>query len=372
MANEDADLKYWVAFGLIPRIGRARFLLLEKHFGKLENAWTATAGELRAAGLDQGSITSILASRPQISPEAEMEKLGRHHVQALNWNDPSYPTKLKEIYDPPPVLYVRGEIKPADEWAVAVVGTRRATPYGRQVAEQLAGDLARNQVTVVSGLARGIDAIAHRAALDSGGRTIAVMACGLDMVYPPEHVKLAQEILERGALVSDYPLGAQPRSEHFPRRNRIMSGMSLGVLMVEGDVKSGAMITTHLALDQDRDVFAIPGSIYAPTFRGNNKLIQDGEAKLVSRVEDILEELNLTMVTQQMEMREIVPADATEAQLLRYLSSQPIHIDEVRRESGLPISTVSSTLAMLELKGMVRQVGRMSFVRVREVGPAYG
>ena len=204
------------------------------------------------------------------------------------------------------------------------------------------------------------------------GRTVAVMACGLDMVYPPEHVKLAQEIMERGALISDYPLGTQPRSEHFPRRNRIMSGMSLGVLMVEGDVKSGAMITTHLALDQDRDVFAVPGSIYAPTFRGNNKLIQDGEAKLVSRVEDILEELNLTMVAQQMEMKEIVPADATEAQLLRYLSSQPIHIDEVRRESGLPISTVSSTLAMLELKGMVRQVGRMSYVRVREMGPAYG
>jgi DNA processing protein len=372
MAKEDVDLKYWVAFGLISRIGRARFLLLEKHFGRLENAWTATTAELRAAGLDQASVTSILASRPQISPEAEMEKLRRHHVQALNWNDASYPTKLKEIYDPPPVLYVRGEIKPADEWAVAVVGTRRATPYGRQVAEQLAGDLARNQVTVVSGLARGIDAIAHRAALDGGGRTIAVMACGLDMVYPPEHVKLAQEILERGALVSDYPLGAQPRSEHFPRRNRIMSGISLGVLMVEGDVKSGAMITTHLALEQNRDVFAVPGSIYAPTFRGNNKLIQEGEAKLVSRVEDILEELNLTMVAQQMEMKEIVPADATEAQLLRYLSSQPIHIDEVRRESGLPISTVSSTLAMLELKGMVRQVGRMSYVRVREVGPAYG
>jgi DNA processing protein len=372
MANEDVDLKYWVAFGLIPRIGRARFLLLEKHFGRLENAWTASAGELRAAGLDQASVTSILASRPEISPEAEMERLARHHVQALNWNDASYPGKLKEIYDPPPVLYVRGEITPADEWAVAVVGTRRATPYGRQVAEQFAGDLARNQVTVVSGLARGIDAIAHRAALASGGRTVAVMACGLDMVYPPEHVKLAQEIRERGALLSDYPLGTQPRSEHFPRRNRIMSGISLGVLMVEGDLKSGAMITTHLALEHNREVFAVPGSIYAPTFRGNNKLIQDGEAKLVSRVEDILEELNLTMVAQQMELKELVPADETEAQLLRYLSSQPIHIDEVRRESGLPISTVSSTLAMMELKGMVRQVGRMSYVRVREVGPAYG
>ena len=185
-------------------------------------------------------------------------------------------------------------------------------------------------------------------------------------------MKLAQEIAERSALISDYPLGTQPRSEFFPRRNRIMSGASLGVLMVEGDLKSGAMITAHLALEQNREVFAVPGSIYAPTFRGPNKLIQDGEAKLVSKVEDILEELNLTMVTTQIEMKELVPADDTEALLLRHLSSQPIHIDEERRESGLPIATVSSTLAMLELKGMVRQVGRMNYVRVREVGPSYG
>jgi DNA processing protein len=372
MASEDADRKYWVAFGLIPRIGRARFLLLEKHFGKLENAWTASASDLRAAGLDKASVTAILTSRPDISPEAEMARLAHHHVKALTWNDSSYPGKLKEIYDLPPVLYLRGEITSADDWAVAIVGTRRATPYGRQVAEQFAGDLARNQVTVVSGLARGIDAIAHRAALGAGGRTIAVMACGLDVVYPPEHVKLAQEIMERGALISDYPLGTQPRSEFFPRRNRIMSGISLGVLMVEGDVNSGAMITAHLALEQNREVFAVPGSVYAPTFRGNNRLIQDGEAKLVTNVEGILEELNLTMVAQQMEMKELVPADETEAKLLRHLSAQPMHIDEVRRESGLAISTVSSTLAMLELKGMVRQVGRMSYVRVREVGPAYG
>ena len=372
MANTDADLKYWVAFGRVPRIGRARVSLLEKHFGKLENAWTACAGELRAAGLDQASITSILASRSEISPEAEIEHLARHHVRALTWNDAAYPAKLKEIYDLPPVLYVRGELTDADEWAVAIVGTRRATPYGRQAVEQFAGDLVRNQVTVVSGLARGIDAVAHRTALSAGGRTIAVMACGLDMVYPPEHGKLALEIMESGALISDYPLGTQPRSEHFPRRNRIMSGVSLGVLMIEGDVKSGAMITARLALEQNREVFAVPGSIYAPTFRGPNKLIQDGEAKLVSSVEDILGELNLTMVATQMEMKQLVPADETEALLLRHLSSQPIHIDEVRRESGLPIAAVSSALAMLELKGMVRQVGRMNYVRVRETGPAYG
>jgi DNA processing protein len=213
--------------------------------------------------------------------------------------------------------------------------------------------------------------VAHRAALSAGGRTIAVLACGLDIVYPPEHVKLAQEISRQGALISDYPLGTQPRSEYFPRRNRILSAVSLGVLVVEGDVESGALITARLALEQNREVFAVPGSIYAPTYRGVNKLIQDGEAKLVTKTEDILEELNLTMATHQMELREAAPADATEAALLRVLTSQPTHIDEVQRVSGLPIAAVSGTLALLELKGVVKQVGPMSFVRARDVSVSY-
>jgi DNA processing protein len=198
-----------------------------------------------------------------------------------------------------------------------------------------------------------------------------VLACGLDIVYPPEHAKLALEISQSGALVSDYPLGTQPRSEFFPRRNRILSGISLGVLVVEGDVDSGSLITARRALDQNREVFAVPGSIYAPTHRGANKLIREGEAKLVTTTEDILEELNLTMATHQMELREVAPADQTEATLLRVLSSQPVHIDEVQRQSGLPIAAVSGTLAMLELKGMVHQVGPMSFVRARDVKVAY-
>jgi DNA processing protein len=249
---------------------------------------------------------------------------------------------------------------------VAVVGTRRATPYGRQAAEHFSTELAQHQITIVSGLARGIDAVAHRATISAGGRTIAVLACGLDIVYPPEHVKLAQEITQHGALVSDYPLGTQPRSEYFPRRNRILSALSLGVLVVEGDVDSGALITARVALDQNREVFAIPGSIYSPTYRGANKLIQEGEAKLVTNTTDILEELNLTMATQQLALREIAPADPTEAALLRVLSAQPAHIDDVQRASGLPIATVSGALAMLELKGMVKQVGPMNFIRARE------
>jgi DNA processing protein len=265
------------------------------------------------------------------------------------------------------VLYVRGDILPEDEWAIAVVGTRRATPYGKQAAEQFTVDLAQQKITVVSGLARGIDAVAHRAAITAGGRTIAVQACGLDIVYPPEHVKLAVDISQNGAVVSDYPIGTQPRSEFFPRRNRILSALSLGVLVVEGDVDSGALITARVALDQNREVFAVPGSIYSPTYRGANKLIQEGEAKLVTKTADILEELNLTMATHQMALREVAPADATEAALLRVLSAQPAHIDDVQRASGLPIATVSGALAMLELKGMVKQVGPMSFIRAREL-----
>ncbi|HKZ51255.1 MAG TPA: DNA-processing protein DprA [Dehalococcoidia bacterium] len=366
-----SDLPYWVAFNRIPGIGRVRHSLLEKRFGRLEEAWKAPPSELREAGLDERTVASIIERRPKISPPAEMEGLARLQIQALTWHDPRYPRRLKEIYDLPPLLYVRGQLTEADEWAVAVVGTRRPTPYGRQAAEELSHGLARSGVTVISGLARGIDAIAHRAALDAGGRTIAVLACGLDRVYPAEHARLALEIAQRGALVSDYPLDTQPRGEYFPRRNRIMSGLSLGVLVVEGDVKSGAMITAGLALEQNREVFAVPGSIFSPQSRGTHALIRDG-AKLVQRTEDILEELNLTIVPQQLEVRETIPATDTESSLLRYISTGPLHVDEVCRRSGLPVATVSSVLAMLELKGLVRQVGPMSYVRARETQVVYG
>jgi DNA processing protein len=365
------ELQYWVALGRVPQIGRARFSLLEGHFGSMEDAWKASAAGLQAAGLTGAALSALLAARDRIEPEAELEALDRLGVCALTWHDDSYPHRLKEIYDRPPLLYVRGQLTSTDEWAVALVGTRRATVYGRQAAEELAGGLARNGVTVVSGLARGIDSIGHKMALAAGGRTVAVLACGLDMVYPPEHLRLAQEIMEQGALLSDYSLGTQPRSEFFPRRNRIMVGLSLGVLVVEGDLKSGALITARQALDENREVFAVPGSIYSPTYRGANWLIQAGQAKLVTRVEDILEELNLTMAAHQMEAKELLPADETEAALLRLLSLEPIHIDDVRRESALPIATVSGALAMLELKGMVRQVGNMNYVKAREARATY-
>jgi DNA processing protein len=363
---DELERKYWIGFARIPRVGRVRVGQLEDHFGRLEHAWRAGAADLRAAGLDSGTVSAIVEARAGIDLDHELELLARHGVQALTVHDDAYPRRLREIYDHPPVLFVRGTLTPADEWAVAVVGTRRVTVYGRQVAEEMARGLASNRVTVVSGLARGVDAVAHRAALEAGGRTIAVLACGLDLVYPPEHKRLAEQIIEQGALISDYPIGLQPRSEFFPRRNRILSGVSLGVLIVEGDVKSGAMITARQALEQNREVFAVPGSIYSPNSRGTNKLIQDGEAKPTLDVQDVLAELNLTMAVQQIEMTELVPADETESVLLRLIGGEPTHVDEVRRESGMPIATVTSTLAMLELKGLVRQVGRMNYVRARE------
>ncbi len=366
----NADAKYWVAFSLIPGIGRVRVSLLEKRFGDLETAWRRGAGDLKAAGLDSRSVASVVEQRPAISPDAEMEKLERHKVKALTCHDPEFPARLKEIYDVPPVLYVRGSLTVEDEWTIAVVGTRKPTAYGREVAAQISTDLARSKVTVVSGLARGTDSVAHRAALDAGGRTIAILACGLDMVYPPENLKLAQDIIEHGALVSDYPLGTQPRSEYFPRRNRIMSGVSLGVLVIEAGDSSGALITASLALEQNRDVFAVPGSIFSHASTGTNRLIQEG-AKLVTGAKDILEELNLTMAAQQLEMKELLPADDTESLLLRQISADPVHIDEVRRRASLPIATVSSTLAMMELKGLVKQVGGMNYIRTREARVDY-
>jgi DNA processing protein len=364
-ALEMSEVKYWVGFNLMPGIGRVRFSQLINHFGTLENAWHASPAELKAAGLDQRTAQTVINLRAKISLDAEMERLEQYRVKVLTWNDPAFPPRLKEIYDVPPVLYVRGELTAQDEWAIATVGTRRATIYGREVTEQIVSDLARSKITIVSGLARGIDSIAHRAALDAGGRTIAIFACGLDVVYPPENLKLAQAIMEHGALVSDYHLGAKPKPENFPRRNRIMSGLSLGVLVTEAGESSGALITANLALEQNREVFAVPGSVLSPVSRGTNRLIQDG-AKLVRDANDILEELNLTVVPQQLEMKELIPADETESLLLGQLGHEPTHIDEVCRQSRLPVSVVSSTLALMELKGMVRQLGGMNYILARE------
>jgi len=357
--------KYWVGFSSVRGIGPMKFRALLNHFGDLEEAWRADARELKEAGLDKRALGSFMTLRSTISLDGEMEKIERQGVKVLTWDDPAYPPRLLNIYNPPPVLYVKGEILDEDQWAVAVVGTRGATVYGKEATQRIAGGLARNGLTIVSGLARGIDSVAHRAALEAGGRTIAVLGSGVDVIYPAESRKLAQATIERGALVSEYALGTPPEAGNFPPRNRIISGLSLGVVVIEAGERSGALITADFALEQGREVFAVPGNIFRKKSMGANKLIQQG-AKPVLSVEDILEELNLTMVSQQAEVRAIVPENETEAALLEYITADPVHVDEIGQKSGLPIAQVSSTLALMELKGMVRQVGGMSYVLARE------
>lgn len=368
----ETDLTYWVAFSRVPSIGRARVQLLLRHFGSLLDAWYASAEAFKEAGLDHRAATAIATVRSRLDPYAEMERLERMGVRALTWEDTDYPRRLKEIYDLPPVLFVKGTLLPEDERSVAVVGTRRATAYGREVATQLATDLARSGVTIVSGLARGIDAIAHRAALEAEGRTIAVLGNGLDVTYPPEHAPLAAQITQHGALVSEHPLGVRPDAKNFPRRNRIMSGMTLGTLVIEAPVGSGAIWTVRHALEQNREVFCVPGSIFSPTSRATNLLIQEG-AKLVMDYKDVLEELNLSGIGEQLPLPALfAPSDDTEATLLSHITYDPVHIDEVGRLSGLPMATVSGTLAMMELRGLVKQVGAMNYIRTREVAAPYG
>jgi DNA processing protein len=360
-----SDLPYWLAFDRIPLIGRMRFEKMERYFGTLAAAWAASAGELRAAGLDERAIEAILAARAGLSPEGEVERLEGLGVTALTWNDPRYPERLRESYDRPPVLYLRGALTEADQWSVAVVGTRRASAYGRQATEHIVEGLVAGRVTIVSGLARGIDTIAHTAALRAGGRTLAVLPCPANEVYPMQNARLAEQIVERGALVSDYPPGIRMTRESFWRRNRIVAYLTLGTVVVEAGDESGALITARLALDENREVFAVPGSIFAPNSRGTNTLIGRSGAKLVAHADDILSELNLLRLPQQLELGEVLPADPTEAALLPLLGAEARHADELSRETGIAIATISGALAMLELKGIIRQVTAMCYVRVR-------
>lgn len=369
MANLQAStsLQYWVGFNLIPGIGPAKLKRLLDAFGDLELAWRCSSAELARAGMDAKAVESIVYHRQKIDLTRQMEHIDRLGVDLLTWQDSRYPERLRHIYASPPLLYVRGSLTPEDDWSVSVVGTRRASVYGRQCTEQIVAELARSRVTIVSGMARGIDSYAHKTCLQAGGRTIAVLGCGVDVVYPPENARLMAEIIERGAVVSDYAIGTGPDGVNFPTRNRIISGLSLGTLVIEAGETSGALLTAAFALDQGREVFAIPGRILDRTSKGTNRLIQQGAAKLVYCAQDVLEELNLSMVPQQLEMREILPENRTEEVLLGLLSTDPVHVDEMCRASGLPVAEVSSTLAMMELKGMVRQVGGMNYIAARPV-----
>lgn len=365
------NLRYWVGFSQVRGIGPARLRLLLDYYGKIDQAWQANPGELRAIGLDRRSIENLVKVRQTLDLEAELEKLAKLKVSVLSWESQAYPALLKNIHNPPLVLYVRGQFTPQDEWALAVVGTRRATSYGRECTRMFVQGLVQNNITIVSGLAYGIDTEAHQSAIKAGGRTLAVLGCGVDISYPAENRKLSQTIVENGALISEYPLGTKPESGNFPQRNRIISGLSLGTLLVEGEVRSGARITADYALEQGREVFAIPGPISRKSSAGPNHMIQHGGAKLVTQVNDILEELNLTMVAHHSAARAIIPDNEIEAVLLKQLSLEPTHVDDLGNVTNLSAAEIASTLILMELKGMVRQVGGMNYVIAREATLPY-
>jgi len=359
------DAGYWVAWSKVSGIGANRMRRLWEHFGDMELAWNAPAHALLHAGLDQRTALAALEERSKYDPALEAARLAQSGTNLVTLADPAYPAMLRTVDGAPVSLHTLGTLEPGDEVAVAVVGSRSATNYGKQVTLQLVTSLARRGVTIVSGLARGVDAIAHRAAIDAGGRTIAVLGSGVDRIYPAEHHGLALEVVKHGALVSEFPLGTKPDAPNFPMRNRIISGLSLGTLVIEAGQTSGALITAARALEQNREVFAVPGSIFAPRSVGTNTLIRRGEAKLVSSVDDILEELQIDAAPQQLAMELVLAHDGTEEQLLRHLGQEPIHVDTLTRQTDLPISVVSSTMAMLELRGIVRQISPMQYVRAR-------
>jgi DNA processing protein len=356
----DSETAYWVAISRVPYIGPARIERLLQTFGSLSSAWSASPEELRAA-LEPRSLSELLAARTRIDPAAELERLARSGIRAVHPGHPAYPRLLAEISGRPSVLYFRGELLPTDDRSVAIVGTRRATPYGRQAAERIAAELAQAGVTVVSGLARGVDGAAHRAALEAGGRTIAVLGSGPDVIYPAEHRRLAEQISESGAILSELSLGSKPDAQNFPARNRIVSGMTLGTLIIEAPLRSGALITATFAADQGREVFVVPGSIFAQTAEGTNALLRDG-ARLVRDGADILEDLGLGGATISVQMQSQLSLDENERRLLATLGKEARHIDELAEAADLPTGAVSALMLTMELKGLVRNHGAQYYV----------
>jgi DNA processing protein len=283
----------------------------------------------------------------------------KHQVSLVALVDDNYPAQLLHIYDPPPLLYVKGELQQGDKLAVAVVGSRFASHYGKVTAEKISQDLAREGITIVSGMARGIDASAHKAALSAGGRTIAVLGCGIDVNYPAENKKLKEAIASQGAVISEFPFSTPPASSHFPMRNRIISGLSLGVVVIEASHRSGSLITARLALEQGRDVFAVPGSIDSLRSRGTHRLIKDGATELLPQMKDHAQSVGV-----HQESKVLVSAEAQ--RILDVLEQGQVQIDSITTQTGLPSSQVSSTLLDLELKGIIRQLPGKVFVKKKE------
>lgn len=354
---------YWVAFNLVKGIGPVRLEKLLKYFGDIQAAWQAPGYQLESAGLSRKLSQQLQQVRSQISLSRLEEKIQKSGLQVLTWDDQNYPEQLRLITQSPFVLYVKGKLLKEDIWAVAIVGTRRFTEYGRQITEEISRVLANHGISIVSGLARGIDGIAHQSALDVDGRTLAVLGSGLDHIYPPEHKKLAEEISQKGALISDYPLGTPPDGSNFPPRNRIISGLSKAVIIIEAGLKSGAIITANYAAEQGKEVFAVPGKTTAPMSKGTNLLIKQGAHPLLEP-QDILDLLNLSLLSEQKIVRKTLPTDSREAVIYQIVADEPLHVDEISTQTKMPIEQVTSTLALMELKGMVRKTFGMKYVAV--------
>lgn len=332
-------------------------------FPTSEDAWRAGFQDLLASGIGEKLAEKMVAERNAINPDEEWEKLENEKIRILLLSSPEYPKLLKEISSPPYVLYCKGELDFNSRPMISVVGSRKYSEYGFRVAAGLVRDLAKAGIIIVSGMALGIDALAHRAALDNNSQTVAVLGNGLDRenIYPKNNFNLSREICQNGALISDYPVGTPAGVGTFPARNRIIAGMSLGTLIVEAGEKSGSLITAGLALESNREVFAVPGSIYSPQSFGTNKLIQSG-AKLITSANDILEEIGIEEIKHE---RKEIPPEVTNSEekiLLKILSHEPLHIDNLARLSKLETRLISSTLSMMEIKGWVRNVGGQSYV----------
>lgn len=371
---DEASLTAWLTLQAIDGVGDRTLLKLIQAFGSADAALAATTDEFIRIGCSAELAESVrrgadISICRQIDRQVKI--INRLNIRTLTVLEPSYPSRLKTIPDPPPLLYISGTLTPQDDVAVAIVGGRRATAPGRILTEEIAKDLSERGITIISGLARGIDAAAHRGALAAQGRTIAVLGCGIDRTYPSEHQTLRRSIESHGAVISELTIGAAPHSHHFPRRNRIISGLSLGVLVSEAAINSGSLITAKLALEQGREVFAVPGSIKEEACRGSNRLIKEG-AKLVEGAQDVLDEIVPQIdARQRARMRlDAAPLDAKapigqeDLSVYEALSYEAQSIDSVIERTGLSAAQVSATLLSLELNGRIRQLPGQQYIRL--------
>ncbi len=361
------DKIHWLALNLIPKVSNKYLYKLVEHFGSPQEVFSAPLKELEhVEGVPSKIAAKIKEFDKKSALKKELAQIDKHNVSIITYDDLEYPENLRSICDPPLVLYVKGEFKTQDHYSIAMVGSRRSTAYGRYTTKELAAQLSQNGITVVSGMARGIDSISHRSVIENKGRTLAVLGCGIDVVYPPENHQLMKSISEAGAVVSEFHMSTPPYAYNFPIRNRIISGLSLGVIVVEAALRSGTMITVGCALEQGREVFAVPGQISSKYSHGTHALIKQG-AKLVEGVNDILEELKLPLTglrVHSADDAETVDLNPQEKNILDVLSYDNIHIDEIIMNSQLPASKVLSILVSLEIKNCIRQSPGKFFCRI--------